>query len=498
MNIENNINKLGLFFLKINIKYFLLSIILIQIILHLPIFKLPPMGQHVWRQVMGLSMAKNYYEENLTFFESAQDIRIGLDDRGMIYTEFPLIYWLIGQSYHLTGFSHINGRVISFLFAVLLLIASYKLMKYLKYNEIFCRWFVFFMSFTPFFFYYSISFLPNLPSFALFLWGIVLIAKQIEAYKFNVLFFTGVVLLTLATITKQLYLFYGFPLVYLFLRKYIENYRWKILFMGFFSGIIMLSINYLLYLYGLDVNSSAPIERSSTVQLNVGRLPTDWKRYIHIIQTVLSTWFLEMYVNTAAIPIFIYGVYLSIKNKQWKSNYSGFWIMWILSFVIMFITFIDKFEHHGYYLTSVSILAALGSTYGMMNLLKKSFGRKMVIFLVLLMPLVMVGRVSHRWIDNKQVPNELIYSSHVFQKILPQNEKIIIHGDSTPLVYLYYLNRKGLSLDLNALSVNKMSEYKKKGIKWLVSDTDPSKFQVLKNFQYSKITKIGSFHIIKL
>jgi hypothetical protein len=110
----------------------------------------------------------------------------------------------------------------------------------------------------------------------------------------------------------------------------------------------------------------------------------------------------------------------------------------------------------------------------------------------------MVGRVSHRWIDNKQVPNELIYSSHVFQKILPQNEKIIIHGDSTPLVYLYYLNRKGLSLDLNALSVNKMSEYKKKGIKWLVSDTDPSEFQVLKNFQYSKIIEIGSFHIIKL
>ncbi|HJO46544.1 MAG TPA: hypothetical protein QF683_18015, partial [SAR324 cluster bacterium] len=76
--------------------------------------------------------------------------------------------------------------------------------------------------------------------------------------------------------------------------------------------------------------------------------------------------------------------------------------------------------------------------------------------------------------------------------------KIIIHGDSTPLVYLYYLNRKGLSLDLNALSVNKMSEYKKKGIKWLVSDTDPSEFQVLKNFQYSKIIEIGSFHIIKL
>ena len=127
----------------------------------------------------------------------------------------------------------------------------------------------------------------------------------------------------------------------------------------------------------MDVNSSAPIERSSTVQLNVGRLPMDWRRYLHIIQTALSTWFLEMYVNTAAIPIFIYGVYLSIKNKQWRSIYSGFWIMWILSFVIMFITFIDKFEHHGYYLTSASILAALGSTYGAIKMQEYKFGKKL-------------------------------------------------------------------------------------------------------------------------
>ena len=56
-----------------------------------------------------------------------------------------------------------------------------------------------------------------------------------------------------------------------------------------------------------------------------------------------------------------------------------------------------------------------------------------------LMPLVMIGRVSHRWIDNKQVPDELLYSSHLFQKIIPKNDKIMVFGDNTPVVFLYYI-----------------------------------------------------------
>ena len=81
---------------------------------------------------MGLSVARNYYEEDKSFMRSSQDIRVGLQDGGEVYTEFPLIYWLLGKSYHLTGFSHLNGRLMSFLFAALLLLGCYKLMRELK------------------------------------------------------------------------------------------------------------------------------------------------------------------------------------------------------------------------------------------------------------------------------------------------------------------------------------------------------------------------------
>ena len=183
MTFNERINVFGCYIVNLKIRYFLLIIVLIQFILHIPIFNMPPMGQHVWRQVMGLSMAYNYYQEDLNFLESAQDIRIGEDDRGLVYTEFPLIYWLIGKSYHATGFSHINGRLTAFLFSILLIFSSYNLVKLFKYDEVICRWFVFFLSFTPFFFYYSISLLPNLPSLSLFITGIVLIYPKIKENK---------------------------------------------------------------------------------------------------------------------------------------------------------------------------------------------------------------------------------------------------------------------------------------------------------------------------
>ena len=65
MTFNDRINVFGSYIVNLKIKYFLLIIVLVQFILHIPIFNLPPMGQHVWRQVMGLSMANNYYQEDL-------------------------------------------------------------------------------------------------------------------------------------------------------------------------------------------------------------------------------------------------------------------------------------------------------------------------------------------------------------------------------------------------------------------------------------------------
>ena len=64
----------------------------------------------------------------------------------------------------------------------------------------------------------------------------------------------------------------------------------------------------------------------------------------------------------------------------------------------------------------------------------------------------MIGRVYHRWVYTKQVPDELLYSSEIFRAEIPEKKQIIVHGDGTPGVYLYFLNRKGVSVDLHSIS----------------------------------------------
>ena len=456
------------------------------------------MGQHVWRQVMGLSVARNYYEEDKSFMRSSQDIRVGLQDGGEVYTEFPLIYWLLGKSYHLTGFSHLNGRLMSFLFAALLLLGCYKLMRELNYDEYSSRWFVFFISCTPFFFYYSVSFLPNLPSLALFIWGAALIQSQLKNEKWGFEYFIGILLLTLSTNTKQLYFFYGFSVAYLFLRQYFFSRKPSVLIWGVASGAFLLGVSYFLYRYGFEMNEVAAFERSSNVQLHDEPFPTEWREFFRILELAFTTWFLEMYVNTAAIPVFFMGCYFGIKNKTWQSSYSGFWIFWGIGFILLSYFFFSKFDQHDYYLTSTAVLAALGSTYGAIKMQEYKFGKKLLILLLILMPFVMIGRVYHRWVYTKQVPDELLYSSEIFRAAIPEKKQIIVHGDWTPVVYLYFLNRKGVSVDLHSISSAKFDQYRVAGFEYIVSQQKPEKISILKNIDYETVSSIGDFHVIKL
>ena len=56
-----------------------------------------------------------------------------------------------------------------------------------------------------------------------------------------------------------------------------------------------------------------------------------------------------MFVNTAAIPIFIYGIFHAIKHKNFKND-TLFLMFWLLSFLLFLYSF-TQFREHAYYLT---------------------------------------------------------------------------------------------------------------------------------------------------
>ena len=143
------------------------------------------------------------------------------------------------------------------------------------------------------------------------------------------------------------------------------------------------------------------------------------------------------------------------------------------------------------------MLAALGSTYGAVQFYQKPLGRKVTAVLLVLIPIVMIGRVSHRWIDTKQVPDELLDYPEVFQEHIPKERQVLVHGDATPVVYLYFLNRNGLSLNLKTLTVSELKKYRQKGFDYFVSQVEPGTLPSLAGQEYQILSRIGDFHIFR-
>lgn len=187
----------------------LAGMIFVQFLLHIPFLNNPPMGQHVWRQVVGHAMALNYHLEDDSFWSPRNDTRITDEHDGRIWHEFPLGYWLIGKSYDLTGYHDINARLIWLILSLFAIPFAYLFLRELGGGTFQSLLFTFFLTFAPYYFYYSITVVPNLHGLIWFMGGIAFIARPIREQKLNFRFLLGMVLVTLATLTKPTYLFFG-------------------------------------------------------------------------------------------------------------------------------------------------------------------------------------------------------------------------------------------------------------------------------------------------
>ncbi len=476
---------------------FLLTIVVIQILFHLPIISLPPMGQHTWRQVMGTATARNFYDDNNSFFYPSQDVRIAPEDRGVIYIQLPLLSYITGLTYRITGFSYVNSRAVMLLMGIFLIFGSYKFIRSLGANEARARWFTFFLSFSPYFFYYSITVSPNMPALTWFIWGIALIIPRLEEQSWNWKFWLGILFITIGTLSKATYLFFGLPVAYLFLVQLKQDRNYKFLLVTLASFLIVIVPNILIYFHARNLYDLAPYERHKYAVLAPKYFPESWHDITATLRPGIFDWFLQMHVNVMTLPFFLVGCYAALKNKRWRSKQGQFWVMWMTGFLIFAVFFFTQFREHAYYLTPLLIFAAMGTTYGMEISLRKGKFRHLICVLLICVPIVMVGRVGHRWLWAKQVPEEFLYKLEDIQKAIPVNERVLVFGDKSPVVYLYYLHRKGVSLN-TSVSKEMIKEYYDYGFRYIVSEIPLSNIPAFKGLPMNKVTRVGNFGIFRI
>lgn len=461
---------------KLNRTYVILLLAafpLIQLLFLWNVLPLPPVGQHVWRQVTGLAFARNFAFEHAPFFLPRQDIRVGLADHGIVYHEFPLIYWLVGKLYQIFGFHFEIGRALAFCVNIIGVPGSYALARQLDYSKRRSLAFALFYSFSPLFFYYTTTLLPDLTALNFFICGVALVLYANREQMMHVPYFSGVLLITMAVLTKPSWALYGLPLLAVFFRKFWITKRLpsvKELIHPALAGAIILGLFLWQYLYSRDLLAASPLERAIHAQLKVAERPQGWSDLWRNLSAGIGNWFIEINVGWGALVLFLTGVWTALRTGLNGSFSRLFWSLYLLSFGIYSYFFVMRFGDHDYYLTaSLPLAAALSSLGFEIWSARGLWWKNLALALALIYPFASYFRIEGRWFGSRQVPKALLENAQDFEQVIPAEDRVLVVGDKTPLTYLYYINRKGITY-LSVLDSSFPATLDKGDFRWLLID----------------------------
>ena len=472
------------------------AIIALQFVMHIPFFSSPPVSQHTWRQVISLATAKNFYEEDARLLYPRSDTRTDINDPGINYQEFPFIYWILGMSYSVTGFAHENSRVLAFILASLLLFVAYFVLRELRISRNVSLYSIFFLAFSPLYFYYSINLLPNIPALMFFLAGLwcYLRTLRYDHFRWSYDVF-GILFLSLAMVTKATWLFYGLLLagVGLYYLKQSKNPTKLFLKLGVW-GACILALAGLQFYHQFSLHHANPPERQDVITMGPTLL-LSWSHFLSVIKSGVGHWFVELTLGYGALIFFVVGVVKGYKRFKSNPGFIGlFWILWAGSAIAFSLFFFPLYDRHAYYQTHILLPVSLISAYGLSFVLASRRWKTLAVTLVLLTPVYAGIRIIPRWTDNKQIPDELLSQVEAFQNTISKDDLVLVIGDSTPNVYLYYLERKGRSQFSFSRDDEKLKALKEKGYRWVVHRSDvPTEIDLATVFTFSH--KIGNFDL---
>lgn len=478
----------------------LLVIACLQILLHLPMITEPPQGQHVWRKIVGHAAAMNYLEEDNRFFWPRADIRTYAGDTGAIYHELPVTYWLTAQAYRAFGVWYGFPHIVALAFNLLLIWGGYRLGRGLLYDRQQSLLLAFFMALSPLAIYYADTFVPNALGLSLFVAGMGMWLPAIRKGRFSGSWLAGLILVAMATTAKQSYLFFGLPIAYIFAAS-LRQHRWhpRVWALAAASGAFILGSQAWIYRHAKALYEASPLDRAIHTPFGPSESPESLKVVLDNLNAAVFKWFMEMNVGHAAWLFFVVGaVTLWQQRQQISSLTKGFWGFWGASFAIFASVFVVRLADHDYYIMSSLPLAAALSARGAQRLLQAPRWRLVALVFIVLFPLVSANRIKGRWFEYKQVPVEFLAGDGpTISAPIPKDDLILIQGDTTPVVFLYYLQRKGLSLDTRK---SKLADLGLENFSWLVhyKPRGPIAATIKANARLELVKDTGDFAVYKL
>jgi hypothetical protein len=469
---------------------YLLLILLLNAFIHLPFINEPPRSRHAWRQTLTLSVARNFYHEEMNIMHPRIDNRGATD--GITGTQFPSYEFGLSALYKVAGEHFYISRIYALLIFSMGICFLYLWLLTISGNSIFALTGAWIFCWSPELFYHGFNALPDVLCLTATAGSLFFSAKYSRNNGILSLMFSFLLLL-LAGLTKLQFLMAGAVWLYIFfLNKTSAAHRIYIAV----SSVTVIALTLLWYHYAVEM-----IHKSGLNEVGLEFRPEQsWNTGWKIIKHNLISDIPETLIGYGSLLFFLTGTLLFFVRRRFKEKSMLPFIIWLIVFIAYYFIELAQMDEHVYYLLPLLPLLVLIAAYGADYI----YSRNKTIFIVLIIALPVltcIRIIPVRWMsDNDEVPAELLHASprDLLIHAADNNDLCILLGDESNCIWFYFLEKKGWSVFEKEKLKENIRRYVDAGAKILYSREELQNDETLKPYLSKKLLSVGEFRVYSL
>lgn len=309
---------------------------------------LKPTGVHQWRQTDCATYALNYYQNNTPFLKPQMLNQTGTN--GYSASEFPLIYFITGKLYHVFGFHEWVFRCVNMLVFFMGLMFLFLIVRKFIGNTIAAMIPVILAGTSPYYFYYGIHFLPNVPAISMCLAGWYFFFTYLENKKAKWIYLTAFFfcLAGLLKVSDLLSFFAaGTCLLYLWISKkqlFTKQQLIHISISGF--GLLLINAAWIKYCIWFNAKNGFDLSLLGILpiwNLNSNQIADIWSRFY-------TSWSLHIFSPLVWILLGCFLLLFIFQFKQMHKMLRSITTILFTGSIIYLLLFFDALYHHDYYM----------------------------------------------------------------------------------------------------------------------------------------------------
>ena len=462
----------------------------ISVFQHYRIFSLDFIGYHTWRQTQTQTVIQNFAFEDFNILNPRLN-DFGTPDR--IYRmEFPLAQWLIACLYKIFGNHLVITRLFFFITTLFSMIGIYLIILKLTRQKIIALLIAWFFLFSPIIYYYSVNPIPDNLALCLGIWAIFYWVSFLQTETITY-FLVSCLFLSLSIAIKLPFIVFGG----MYLSKLINFENYKKINIRFFIIPFLISLPALLWYV-----SVIGTWQGNNVVIGMFGNQTSLLNLLDIFQFNLISTLPELLINYATFPLFIIGSYYVIKNINYTNrihfSFASIGMLCILYFLFE-LNMIDKV--HDYYLFPFLPLLFIIIGFGLHKIFEVKFSKwkYLVILSFIICPITAYLRCNTRWnLYKPGFEKEYLFSKNILQQTIKKSEKIMVYGDDSKSIVLYFLNRKGWCYYENNITQKNFLDNIKQGACYFVTDCNVDTNSVIQTHLSKLIYKKGNLQLYRI